>query len=159
MAGAGTSFEICRGELVIRRRVALRRITPLRRGRPPKRFVAVRKKRARPRRGPARCPEYLAWIRTLPCILCAPPTLTRLVLTEAAHTNALGPRGISQKASDFSAIPLCAEHHRKDPDSYHRLGEKRFTLQHRLDLPGLVVDLHLRFKEWTASKKKVDQAV
>jgi HEPN domain-containing protein len=31
----------------------------------------VREVRSQPRRGPDRCPEYLAWIRTLPCAVCS----------------------------------------------------------------------------------------
>jgi hypothetical protein len=38
----------------------------------------------------------------------------------------LGPRGLGQKTTDFSAIPLCTAHHRENLDSYHRLGEKMF---------------------------------
>jgi len=64
---------------------------------------------------------------------------------EAAHTNALGARGLSQKTSDFSAIPLCIAHHRQGADSYHRLGEKRFAHEHRLDLSQLVVGLNDQF--------------
>ena len=33
---------------------------------------------------------------------------------------------MGQKTTDFSAIPLCAAHHREHPDSYHRLGEQGF---------------------------------
>jgi len=61
---------------------------------------------------------------------------------EAAHTNALGPRGMSQKTSDFSAIPLCSAHHRQDPDSYHRLGEAGFANAHGLNLRQMVLALN-----------------
>src|SRR5579862_8878109 len=63
---------------------------------------------------PARSAAYLAWIRTQPCLICG---RTRWI--EAAHT---GLRGPAQKSSDYSAIPLCAAHHRTGRDSYHRLG-------------------------------------
>src|ERR1039458_1691638 len=33
----------------------------------------------------------------------------------------------------LSAVPLCSEHHRACPDSYHRLGEERFV---RVREPG-----------------------
>jgi hypothetical protein len=51
--------------------VPLRRSVPLPRGLPPKRIVPVRKMRLQPRRGPDRSPGYLAWIRTLGCVVCA----------------------------------------------------------------------------------------
>ncbi|MGA3028350.1 MAG: hypothetical protein ABSF98_26680 [Bryobacteraceae bacterium] len=82
---------------------------------------------------PARNPQYLQWIRTLPCTVCA--TIRGV---EAAHT---GPRGLSQKSSDTSAIPLCARHYRTGDDSYHRLGPRRFSEVHGLDIPALVARL------------------
>jgi len=143
---------------VLARRVPLRRSAPPRRkapiraGKPPDRRVPVRKARGRPRRGPERSADYLAWIRTLGCVVCSRASTSQIAI-EAAHTNALGRRGLSQKSSDYSAIPLCPSHHRDNADSYHRLGEEPFTHQHRLDLPELVADLNIRFKERNASKK------
>jgi hypothetical protein len=127
--------------IVIRRRVPLRRSVPLQRGLPPERRVAVRPKRSRPRRGPERSPEYLAWIRILPCAVCSRVSGGTTVI-EAAHTNALGARGMGQKTTDISAIPLCTDHHREARDSYHRLGEQRFAQAHQLDLPQLVAALN-----------------
>jgi hypothetical protein len=124
--------------------VPLRRSAPLRRGLPPQRRVPVREKRVQPRRGPDRCPEYLAWIRTLGCAVCARVTGGATVI-EAAHTNALGPRGLGQKTSDFSAIPLCSGHHRENLDSYHRLGETEFVREHGIHLEHLVLRLQTRF--------------
>ena len=122
----------------------LRRSVPLSGGLPPKRTVPVRRVRSEPRRGPDRSPKYLAWIRNLPCVVCSRLS-GGLTVIEAAHTNALGPRGIGQKTSDHSAIPLCSGHHREYSDSYHRLGEKEFSDQHRIDLEGLVQALQSRF--------------
>src|ERR1035441_3406073 len=82
--------------IVLRRCVPLRRRVPLPRGLPPKRIVPVRKMRSQPRRGPGRSPEYLAWIRTLGCGVCARVSGGATVV-EAAHTNVLGRRGIGQK--------------------------------------------------------------
>jgi hypothetical protein len=79
---------------------------------------------------PARHPEYLQWIRTLPCSVCQ---TTRAV--EAAHT---GPHGLSQKSSDLSAIPLCVWHHRAGDDSYHKLGPRKFAEVHQLNIRAIV---------------------
>lgn len=130
---------------MLTRCVSLRRRAPLRRGAPPRRRSRVRNKRSQPRRGPVRSPDYLAWIRTLECVVCSKVNSGSTVI-EAAHTNALGPKGMSQKTSDFSAIPLCSGHHWQSPDSYHRLGEKHFARAHRLDLRELVRDLNHRFR-------------
>ncbi len=129
---------------MIARRVPLRRSALLRRSLPPKRSVPVRKKRSRARRGPERNPEYLAWIRTLGCAVCRQPP-GRAFPIEAAHTSVLGGRGMRQKTSDYSTIPLCSWHHRDAGDSYHHLGERQFATAHHLDLPELVQVLHRRY--------------
>ena len=49
---------------------------------------------------------------------------------------------MGQKTSDFSAIPLCADHHREAWDSYPRLGVPLFAQEHRLDLPQRVAALN-----------------
>lgn len=82
---------------------------------------------------PVRNPAYLRWIRTLPCSVCR---TTRGV--EASHT---GPHGLGQKSSDFSAIPLCAAHHRTGRDSYHNLGPRKFSEVHHLSIPAIVARL------------------
>jgi len=137
--------------IVLRRRVPLRRSVSVQRGLPPKRWTPVRQRRSRPRRGPDRSPEYLAWIRTLGCVVCSKVSGGATVI-EAAHTNALGPKGLSQKTSDFSAIPLCTDHHREGQDSYHRLGEHRFVQEHQLDLPQLVAALNHLHRRQAASQ-------
>ena len=79
---------------------------------------------------PPRSRAYLAWIRSLPCAICGE---TRGI--EASHT---GPHGIGQKSSDYSAIPLCDKHHRTASDSYHKLGPRKFSQRHHLDVTALV---------------------
>jgi hypothetical protein len=85
---------------------------------------------------PQRNPRYLAWIRTQPCCVCGS---TRRI--EASHT---GPHGIGQKSSATSAIPLCAKHHRTGADSYHRLGPRKFSQTHNLDISAVVRRLNLK---------------
>ena len=85
---------------------------------------------------PPRDSRYLAWIRTFPCLVCG---VTRGI--EASHT---GPRRLGQKSSDFSAIPLCVKHHQTGKDSYHKLGARRFTQVHDLDLAAIVRLLNLK---------------
>jgi hypothetical protein len=85
---------------------------------------------------PERNPRYLAWIRTQPCCVCGS---TRGI--EASHT---GPRGLGQKSPDSSAIPLCAKHHRTGDDSYHRLGPRKFSENHNLDIPSIVRRLNTK---------------
>jgi hypothetical protein len=86
----------------------------------------------------------LEWIRSLPCLLCNGAQNGWQV--EAAHTAALGPRGLSQKTSDFSAVPLCSSHHRLARDSYHALGERNFAQRHGLDLAAVVEGLNAAYR-------------
>ena len=85
---------------------------------------------------PTRNPRYLAWIRTQPCCVCGSKKAI-----EASHT---GPHGIGQKSRDTSAIPLCAKHHRTGNDSYHRLGPRKFSERHNLDIPAVVRRLNMK---------------
>jgi hypothetical protein len=57
---------------------------------------------------------------------------------EAAHTTVLGSRGLSQKSSDYSAIPLCFGHHRGNAGSYHSLGERKFAEMHGVHIREMV---------------------
>jgi hypothetical protein len=85
---------------------------------------------------PVRNQKYLAWIRTLPCLVCG----ARRGI-EASHT---GPHGLGQKSPDTSAIPLCTRHHRTGNDSYHKLGPRKFAEVHCLDIPAIVRRLNLK---------------
>ena len=85
---------------------------------------------------PTRNPKYLAWIRSLPCLVCG-----KMSGVEAAHT---GPHGMSQKSPDTSTIPLCARHHRTGCKSYHKLGPRAFEQYHQLDIRTVVERLHAK---------------
>jgi hypothetical protein len=85
---------------------------------------------------PQRDSKYLAWIRTLPCVVCG---AARGI--EASHT---GPHGLGQKSPDSSAIPLCYRHHRTGKDSYHKLGPQKFAQAHDLDIPAIVWRLNTK---------------
>ena len=85
---------------------------------------------------PTRNLRYLAWIRTLPCLVCG-----RTTGIEAAHT---GPHGMGQKSPDASAVPLCARHHRTGHDSYHKLGPRAFERHHQVDIAVIVRHLNTK---------------
>lgn len=78
--------------------------------------------------------KYLAFIRSMPSAVSS----SRRNI-EACHT---GPHGLGQKSSDFSAIPLTAQEHRLGPNSYHKLGARKFAELHSLDIPALVAKLN-----------------
>ncbi len=88
---------------------------------------------------PERDPKRLAFIRSLPCIVCGG---WRFI--EAAH---FGPRGLSQKTSDADTLPVCRFDHRISKTSYHRLGPVRFAAVHHLDTAALLEGHQQLWKE------------
>jgi hypothetical protein len=86
---------------------------------------------------PERNPAYLRFIRRFPCIGCG---TTRGI--EAMHS---GPHGLSQKASDLTALPGCHECHREYDKNPRWFLEKR-----QLDREELVG----MFNRWWDEKLK-----
>jgi hypothetical protein len=106
------------------------------------------------RRDRKRDREYMAWIASLPCIVCYAsyyfpvwalhewPNGKECMPVEVAH---VGDRGLGAKCSDRETIPLCAQHHREGSDAVHRLG-KNFWSHHGIDRDQLVAQLQRRFE-------------
>jgi hypothetical protein len=88
---------------------------------------------------PERNPDYLRFIRRLPCAVCC-----SMRNIEAAH---FGPRGLGQKADDRQTLPLCHKHHRTGNDSYHKLGPVKFGECHQLEAKKLIRILNTFFDE------------
>ena len=101
-----------------------------------------RKPRRMERRGPSRDSRYRAWIRTLPCATCG----SRWQI-EAAHTGSEG--GMSQKASDYSCVPLCRKCHTAGSSAYHRIGKHEFERKWGVDFVDLVRALNIA---WTVKE-------
>jgi hypothetical protein len=79
---------------------------------------------------PVRDAQYLAWVRSFPCIACGTVTRSR----DAMH---IGPHGMSQKASDIDTLPGC----RKCHEELGRLGPVRFQLLYDLDFREAIATL------------------
>lgn len=109
---------------------------------------------------------YMAWIRSLCCIVCwmagsgeweafvAEPwhvygrALGQRSDTEAAH---VGPRGLGQKCSPFQTIPLCGhEHHREGRYSHHKM-QKHFWRHWGIDRDALIARLNQRYEKERAA--------
>lgn len=115
-----------------------------------------------------KCPEYLAFVRRLPCFCCWPGLWrealavgylpeefaefrlgqVQLTPTEAAHIGYESTRrGLSQKVPDSEAGPLCADHHRLARDSHHA-GTATFWKKHpQLDRDRLISMLQRIFDD------------
>lgn len=81
-----------------------------------------------------RDPDYLAYIRTQPCLLAIEDPCTcggyldvvrKTYRIEAAHVRIRGAGG-----GDDQVMPLCGTHHREA----HRIGHKSFAKRHRVNL-------------------------
>ena len=77
--------------------------------------------------------KHLAFIRTLPCLICRDNTST-----EAAHVRMSDARiakpitGNSIKPDDKYVLPLCGDCHR-GPQGQHSMGERRFWQERGID--------------------------
>ena len=69
--------------------------------------------------------EYLAAIRTLPCLKCGdePSEAAHVRFASAAFGKA---SGLGKKPDDAHAVPLCAGCHRLDRDAQHNRNERLF---------------------------------
>lgn len=117
--------------------------------------VAPMKKR-RTKRRVHHDPKYLAWVRTLPCVVCFIGWISSElaeaifetareypnVLSEAAHVGEGA--GMGQKCPDRESLPMCGIHHQHGKDAHHVLG-KGFWKHHKLDRKELVSMLGKRY--------------
>ena len=94
-----------------------------------RRYLPIPRFRTELRKGRDYDPEYLTFIRSLPCLICR-----RTNRIEAAH---VGARGLGQKCDDRETIPLCAFHHREGEHAHHRIG-KKFWIHWNLDRYGII---------------------
>lgn len=89
----------------------------------------------------AKDPEYLRFIHCFRCIACNRGALIYVLPwapPSGVQAHHAGTRGLSQKASDRSALPLCLRHHdRGSADSVHTRG-KRFWEENGLDKDDLI---------------------
>lgn len=111
---------------------------------------------------PARDKDYLGWIAALPCLICwlvewlaiwrGEMYLSDLTLrdvfvprqttnSEAAHT---GPHGMSVKAPDSDAIPLCRHHHQEAKDAQGK--SRNWFAEHDLDRDAVLTDLRAQYE-------------
>lgn len=105
------------------KRTRLARRTGLKGGRVPAKRDARLRARGRSRFPKRRCPDYVAWIATLPCLLGNQACFGSVV---AAHVKTRGAGGDDVG----NALPLCRDHH----DEQHRIGIQTFQARYGLDL-------------------------
>ena len=68
-----------------------------------------------------------------------------------AHHDRKG-MGMSQRAPDRRAIPLCPDHHRNGRDAVHQIGRKQFEERFSLDTDAAIAMLNQEYDEkWPSS--------
>jgi hypothetical protein len=101
----------------------------------------ARIKRKAPRRVATADRAFLAWVKRQPCAVLG--CVWQWAYPVEAHHA--GDHGLSQRANDRTAIPLCSTiHHRAGPHSIHVLG-KKFWAHHALDRDQLVARLNAAY--------------
>ncbi len=90
-----------------------------------------------------RDPEYLRFLRELPCAVCAHLGEIQTTRTEAHHMKTRGSGG-----GDDSAAPLCRAHHHE----FHLVGRRSFAARHGIDLVKTATSLWAQFQKlgWAA---------
>lgn len=90
---------------------------------------------------------HLAYVASLPCLICGKQPVTVHHVTATIH-------GGRTSRSHKRVAPLCVEHHQHDhgPLSVERLGHKGFWLAHGIDLLAEAERL------WLVSESKRDRA-
>jgi hypothetical protein len=97
-------------------------------------------------RGRVRDSGFLAFLRRQPCCVgplgCCGPV-------EAAHIRFARPgqpmTGMQRKPDDKDATPLCAGHHRTNPDAQHAGNERAFWARHGIDPHELADRLYAEY--------------
>ena len=95
------------------------------------RRTPIRKRRAKPRRGPLRAAQYRKWLTFHRCVvaiyLTTPATCWPMLgLSDPAHTQN---NGMRSKGPDSSCVPLCRGHHRE-----YDAGRKAFEKKYGIDM-------------------------
>lgn len=114
----------------------LRRYAPLRR------YVRMRVRAIKPKRGRIQDEAFLAFVRAQPCLVHSPECKWRV---EAHH--------IGRPRDDRRVVPLCAWHHREGPDAVHVLGAREFERKFNVDFRAAIRSLNVAWETKEAARK------
>lgn len=79
-------------------------------------------------------PAYLAYVRTLPCLVCGYPRSDPAHLRSASRQYGKRLTGMAEKPDDRWVLPLCRTHH----DDQHRNNEMLWWARHGISDPFAV---------------------
>jgi hypothetical protein len=83
--------------------------------------------------------KYLAWIRTLPCVICGDPRSEAAHLRIASINDDKRETGMGEKPSDRWVLPLCRLHHSRQ----HSMNEAEFWASYGIDPFALALRYHM----------------
>ena len=128
-------------------------------------FTAAKSMRSATRKKTGRDPDYLKWIRTLPCVCCwvmvwgdfieeRASAWNQILAARNSHSEVMhvGCRGLSQKCRDRDTLPGCAHHHRLSLYSHHKL-QKKFWIYWGIDRDALIAKLNKEYDSAAASSE------
>jgi hypothetical protein len=108
------------------------------------RRTPVKKRRAKPRRGPLRDAKYRRWLRDRLCAVWRGPDSCFLLSDcDAAHT---ANNGMGSKGPDSSCVPLCRKHHRE-----YDAGRKAFEKKYGVDMRAIAAEQWARYEQERAA--------
>lgn len=84
-----------------------------------------------------RSPKYLAYIRSLGCIINLNGEHCNGLPVHAHHLTICGGHGMGLKECDSKTLPLCALHHR----TLHDMGERKFWETWGLNAPKIALNI------------------
>lgn len=85
-----------------------------------------------------RSQDYMAYIRTLPCLACG-------ITGETINAHHIYSEALSLKCSDFLTIPICYIHHVGGNDAIHKIGTKNFCVKFNLHLYKQISQLLIKY--------------
>lgn len=103
--------------------------------------------RAIPKPKRIRDEQYLAWIRTKPCLACI---YHKDSYIDAHHVLPMGGGKMGSKTDDRRTVPLCRDAHQR----YHDKGRVRFEEIYGLDLEAEILKLNWEFDRLPKPKKR-----
>lgn len=96
----------------------------------------------RPKQQRERDRAHLAFIASLPCVICGKRPVEVAHVRMADIDRGKPHTGMQEKPSDKWTVPLCAMHHREGPDAQHKSNEAEWWERHEIDVIALCERLY-----------------
>jgi len=85
---------------------------------------------------------HLAFIATLPCVICLAYGVHVAHVRYASAADGACIVGKSEKPSDWRTVPLCPAHHTDGPEAQHRMSERDWWAGHGINPYTIAASLY-----------------